>query len=103
MPLAWALVALGALREAHDRLAPVLAHVRAEGIRLYLAEALLVQALIALDLGWRTDAAQALEEGLAVARGIPYPYAEHACRTYGGSCRRGSGTRLGRGRASGPP
>jgi Flp pilus assembly protein TadD len=45
-------------------------------MRLVLTEALQVQGKIALRQGQPDAAARALEEGLALARSMPYPYAE---------------------------
>jgi hypothetical protein len=45
-------------------------------MRRLLVEALEVQALIRLRQGRLSDAEEALQEGLQVARAMPYPYAE---------------------------
>jgi transposase len=45
-------------------------------MRLVVVEALRVQTLIALPHEQWTEAARSLEEGLALARSMPYPYAE---------------------------
>jgi tetratricopeptide (TPR) repeat protein len=49
---------------------------RAEHDRLSLVDALRVQALVATREEHWAEAACALEEGLALARSLPYPYAE---------------------------
>src|SRR5204863_403033 len=49
---------------------------RAEGVRPALADALRVQALVDARRGDPAAGQRALDEGLAVARSISYPYAE---------------------------
>jgi hypothetical protein len=49
---------------------------QARSDRFNLVEALRVQALVACRQEQWGGAAQALEEGISVARGMPYPYAE---------------------------
>jgi tetratricopeptide (TPR) repeat protein len=74
--LAWAHLELGQVDQATDALRQALARARREEMRLVLVEALRVQALVALRQGREPDAALSLEEGLALARGMRYPYAE---------------------------
>ena len=54
----------------------VLARARPEDMRLVLVEALRVQALVAVRRGQRDSATRSVEEGLELARHMPYPYAE---------------------------
>lgn len=74
--LAWALLELG----AHDRAlrvieaTVVLARVRR--LRLVLMEALPVLVRVLLSTGRLEEATQAADEALALARALPYPYAE---------------------------
>ena len=44
--------------------------------QLVLADALRVQGMVLIRLGRHEEARQVLEEGLALAQGMPYPYAE---------------------------
>jgi len=74
--LAWAHLEQGQVDRAVAALGRAFAHARREGMRLVLVEALRVQALVALRLGDDAAAARALEEGVALAREMPYPYAE---------------------------
>ncbi len=89
--LAWAYLEQGRLDEAATTVEWALARARPEQMRLVLVEALRVQALVALRQGRRLDrdslqaaggqsprveAARSLAEGLALARAMPYPYAE---------------------------
>jgi tetratricopeptide (TPR) repeat protein len=74
--LAWAQLELGQPDEAADTVEQTLARARPEGMRLVLVEALRVQALVALRWERWEAAARSLEEGLALAREMPYPYAE---------------------------
>jgi tetratricopeptide (TPR) repeat protein len=74
--LAWAHLELGDVPQAEDTLAHAFRRARAGNHRLALVEALRVQALLALQQEDWTAAHGALEEGLALARTMPYPYAE---------------------------
>jgi tetratricopeptide (TPR) repeat protein len=74
--LAWAQLGLGQLDAAMGTVEQALERARLEGMRLVLVEALRVRALVALRRGQREEAARSLEEGLALARAMPYPYAE---------------------------
>src|SRR5207248_7959604 len=74
--LAWAHLDLGELAEAEQVVAQAIMRMRADNDRLDLVNALRVQAMIALQQARWTEAERSLEEGLALARTIPYPYAE---------------------------
>jgi tetratricopeptide (TPR) repeat protein/transcriptional regulator with XRE-family HTH domain len=74
--LAWAHLELGALSQAEGTLAQALRRARAGNHRLALAEALRVQALLTLRRRQEADAEHTVEEGLALARRMPQPYAE---------------------------
>jgi predicted ATPase/class 3 adenylate cyclase len=72
---AWALAEAGKLQEAEATAARALQRTRGQE-PLYLAEALHAQGIVLLRLARKAEAAEALEEGLEVARSLPYPYAE---------------------------
>jgi transposase len=74
--LAWAHLELGQVDQATDVVGQALVRARREDMRLVLVEALRVQALIALRHGQWDEAARSLEEGITLARSMPYPYAE---------------------------
>jgi tetratricopeptide (TPR) repeat protein len=74
--LAWAHLELGDLEHAADLLARALARARAECDRLTLVDALRIQALVYMRQQRWDDAQGDLEEGLALALAMPYPYAE---------------------------
>jgi len=74
--LAAALPDLGRVDEASKLVAQALARARREGLRIFLVEALRVQAQVALRQEQWAEVECSLEEGMAVARAIPYPYAE---------------------------
>jgi len=74
--LAWAELELGRLELADAAVEQALRRARPEEMRIVLVEALRVRAMIALRRGRWDDAARDLEEGLALARSISYPYAE---------------------------
>ena len=74
--LAWAHLELGQVDEAAETVEHSLRRARPEAMRLVLVEALRVQALIALRRERWEEATRSLEEGLELARGMPYPYAE---------------------------
>jgi tetratricopeptide (TPR) repeat protein/transcriptional regulator with XRE-family HTH domain len=67
---------LGEFGRAWTRGEMAVARARAEGMRLALAEALRVEALVALRLERWDEAQRSLQEALALAREMPYPYAE---------------------------
>jgi hypothetical protein len=62
--------------EAEQTVARAIAGARDEQARLPLVEALRVQAMVWIKQSRWAEAERALEEGLALARGMPYPYAE---------------------------
>jgi tetratricopeptide (TPR) repeat protein len=74
--LAWAHLELGQMDLAADTVEQALARARPENMRLAMVEALRVRAMIALRRERWEDAASSLEEGIALARAMPYPYAE---------------------------
>jgi tetratricopeptide (TPR) repeat protein len=74
--LAWAYLEQGQVAQASDVVGQALARARPEEMRLVLVEALRVQALVALRRQQWDEAVGSLEEGLALARAMPYPYAE---------------------------
>jgi tetratricopeptide (TPR) repeat protein len=74
--LAWAHLELGDLAQAEHTIEQALRRMRAEQLRLMLVDALRVQALILLRRRHWDEAAHALQEGLALARAMPDPYAE---------------------------
>jgi tetratricopeptide (TPR) repeat protein len=74
--LAWAHLEAGALEEASAVAAQAIRQAEAQNARRSLADALWVQARVALRQGHREGAAQGLEEGLMLVRRMPYPYGE---------------------------
>jgi tetratricopeptide (TPR) repeat protein len=74
--LAWAQLEQDQAEQAAAVVGQALVRARREDMRLVLVEALRVQALIALRHERWEEATRSLEEGLALARGMPYPYAE---------------------------
>jgi tetratricopeptide (TPR) repeat protein len=74
--LPWAYLECGDLARADEVLSQVLADCRAQAMKVRLADALRVQAMLYLRLGQGADAAHALDEALSHARAIDYPYAE---------------------------
>jgi tetratricopeptide (TPR) repeat protein len=74
--LAWAYLEQGQGERAAETVERVLVRARRGEIRYVLVDALRVQAMIALRQERWGDAACSLEEGLALARCMPYPYAE---------------------------
>src|SRR5205085_4327416 len=74
--LAWAHLELGELAETERVVTQAIRRMRADNNRLDLVDALRVQAMVAIrQERWEVVQA-ALEEGLALARSVPYPYAE---------------------------
>jgi hypothetical protein len=73
---AWAHLDLGDVAAAAAIVDRAIERARAQGDRLNLVDALRVQAMVASRQERWTEAAQALEEGIALARAMPYPYAE---------------------------
>jgi tetratricopeptide (TPR) repeat protein len=75
-PYAWAHLDLGDVVTAAAIVGRAITQARAQNDRLTLVAALRVQALVALRRERWAEGEQALEEGLALARAMPYPYAE---------------------------
>jgi tetratricopeptide (TPR) repeat protein len=74
--LAWACLELGEERRAEALAAESRARAAADGFRLFLVDALRVAAMVRLRQARWDEAADALEESLALCRAMPYPYAE---------------------------
>ncbi|MGO8950026.1 MAG: ATP-binding protein [Ktedonobacterales bacterium] len=74
--IAWACLQLGEDERAADVLAECLAHARERHYQLQLADALRIEAILALRQSRWEDAKAALDEALVLARSMPYPYAE---------------------------
>lgn len=82
--LAWAYLDLGEVEQAASAVAEALRRQRAGQYRFGLVSALRVQAQVSIRRGDRHSAAQALEEGLGLARARPYPHHEgRLLETYG--------------------
>jgi len=74
--LGWAHLELGDVNQAAREVARALARARPEGMRLVIVEALRVQAMVALRQERWEEAERCLEEGITLARAMPYPAAE---------------------------
>jgi tetratricopeptide (TPR) repeat protein len=74
--LAWAELDLGDIHRAADTVAQASAAARARSNRLALLDALWVQGRVAARSEAWEEAERALAEGVALGRGMPYPYAE---------------------------
>ena len=74
--LAWAHLELGDVATAREAAVQAIPWERAEDYRLFLPEALRVRAMVAAREGRAAEAEGTLEEGLALARHMRYPYAE---------------------------
>jgi hypothetical protein len=74
--LAWAQLELGELAEAEQVVAEAIARMRADNNRLDLVDALRLQAMVLTRQERWDEVEQSLEEGLTLARQMPYPYAE---------------------------
>jgi transposase/transcriptional regulator with XRE-family HTH domain len=74
--LGWAQLELGQPDLAAASVEQALARARPQQMRLVLVEALRVRALSALHRERWDEAAGSLEEGMALVRAMPYPYAE---------------------------
>jgi tetratricopeptide (TPR) repeat protein len=82
--LAWAHLDLSEMAEAEQVVTQAIRRMHDNHIRLDLPDALRVRAMIALRQEHWPEAEQALEEGLALTRRMPYPYAEaHLLHVYG--------------------
>jgi hypothetical protein len=75
-PCAWAHLELGDKASAATIVDQAIRQSRAQNDRFTLVDALRVQAMVAIRQQRRTEAEQALEEVLTLARRMPYPYAE---------------------------
>jgi len=74
--LAWAYLDLGDGERAADTATRAVAHARVEHDQLSLVDALWIQAMVATRQARWIDAERFLEEALALARPMPYRYAE---------------------------
>jgi hypothetical protein len=74
--LAWAKQELEEAGEAEHLVAQAVTRLRADNYQLALADALRVQGLVAIKQQRWLEAARSLEEGLALAQRVGYPYAE---------------------------
>jgi tetratricopeptide (TPR) repeat protein/transcriptional regulator with XRE-family HTH domain len=74
--LAWACLEMGDMDQANRVVTEAIRRARTGMYRLRLVEGLRVQALVMRREGQWAGAEGVLEEGLALARGIPYPYGE---------------------------
>jgi tetratricopeptide (TPR) repeat protein len=74
--LAWAHLEMGEVAAAEEMVGQAVTRARDVGERRGLVDALWVQAMVLARRGRWAEAEQALEEGLALARSMPYPYAE---------------------------
>lgn len=74
--LARALLEAGDESRARALVGETVVRGRAQGEKLALADALRVQGMVLARLGQNDEAAAVLEEGLELARSLPYPYAE---------------------------
>jgi hypothetical protein len=75
-PYAWAQLELGDVAAAAELVRQAITLARARNDRLNLVDALRVQAMVSVRQRDWEGAVLALEEGLALARAMPYPYAE---------------------------
>jgi tetratricopeptide (TPR) repeat protein len=76
MTLAWAYLEMGEVAASGEVAGQAITRAQATGPRTGLADALWVQAMVATRQGRWVEAERTLEEGLALARSMPYPYAE---------------------------
>jgi hypothetical protein len=74
--LAWAYLELGEIGQAEEVVGQALARARATSNRLALVDVLRVQVMLMTRQKRWVEAASSLEEGLALARSMPYPYGE---------------------------
>jgi tetratricopeptide (TPR) repeat protein len=74
--LAWAYLEVGAVTQAAAVSAQAIRRLRAENDRVGLVNALRVQALVSIGLERWDKAEASLQEALALAQRMPYPYAE---------------------------
>ena len=74
--LAWAQLELGELDVAAETIAAGVERARAATHRIALVDSLWIQGMVQTRQRRWTEAAEALAEGLKIARSLPYPYAE---------------------------
>jgi tetratricopeptide (TPR) repeat protein len=74
--LAWAHLELGETSEAEALVAQIVGYAREAGELFLLAEVLWLQALVASRQRRWEEATTAVEEGIALARSMPFPYME---------------------------
>ena len=74
--LAWAYLARGDVGHAAEIVVQALQRTRGKNEHVALVDALRVQAMVAVRQAQWAQAVQVLEEGLALAQRMPYPYAE---------------------------
>jgi tetratricopeptide (TPR) repeat protein len=74
--LAWAYLEMGDVAAADALVGQAVRRARVEGYGFALLEAERVQAMVSTRQGRWEEAERALEEGLALARSMPYPYGE---------------------------
>jgi tetratricopeptide (TPR) repeat protein len=74
--LGWAYLELGQIGQAEEAVGQALARARATSNRLALVDVLRVQVMLMIHQKHWVEAASNLEEGLALARSMPYPYGE---------------------------
>jgi len=74
--LAWALLEVGDVTRAELLIGETVARGREQAQALALVDALRVQGKVLGRQGRKQEATQILEEGLALARSLPYPYTE---------------------------
>ncbi|HZS92214.1 MAG TPA: AAA family ATPase [Chloroflexota bacterium] len=74
--LAWAHLELGDVPAAVELAVQAIRRAKAQSLQRALVNALRVQAMVAIRQGQWDEATSALEEGLELARTMPYPYAE---------------------------
>ena len=74
--LAWAHLELGETSEAEALIMQIVGYAREAGELCLLAEVLWLQALVASRQGRWEDATTVVEEGISLARSMPFPYME---------------------------
>jgi tetratricopeptide (TPR) repeat protein len=74
--LAWALLEAGEVERADEVVSNAVRRARAGQERFYLLEALRVQGMVWMHQDRCEEAESAFQEGLELARSLPYPYAE---------------------------
>ncbi len=74
--LAWALLEAGALERADQVATVALQRARVSQLDLYLAPALRISGMVLVRQGATEEAVRAFDEGLGIARALPFPYEE---------------------------